>query len=180
MRNRIILMALTTMVLIIAAGCAGPPKKVYFSRPEVQTAVNQAFTARIEPIKLNNPYYVGFQLMIENKSRAAVSIDWERTRYILNGKDHGRFAYKGIDPEAVKSGMPAESIAPGESLSKRIFPMKTIGFLRKRDVPKPGESNFFPGILNNGKHSVMLSVKQGNRELTETLTVQLGSKELSN
>jgi hypothetical protein len=178
MKNRMTITGSLVLAMTLAIGCAGAPKKVYFSQPEVQVASNEVFTARIKPIKLDNPYYVGFELAIENKTTGAISIDWERTRYINNGKDQGRFAYKGIKAEEIKSAMPVESIPSSQILTKRIFPIKTIGFMRKRDVPKPGQSNFFPGILPNGMNSVVLVVRMAERQLREKLSMRFASKQI--
>lgn len=163
-------------VVLIVVGCAGAPQKVYVSQPKVQVASNEAFEARITPLKLDNPFYVAFQLDIRNKTSKPLVIDWNKTRYLHNKKNLGRFAFKGIDPESIKSGIPDEVIGGGQMLSKRISPLKTLAFMRKRDVPKDGQSNFSPGILPNGLNSVSLLIRQADRKWRETLTVRLASK----
>ncbi len=115
-------------------------------------------------------------LTVENRTSGTISIDWDRTRYLYNSKENGRFAFKGIDPTSIKSGMPKENILLGETVSKRIYPMKTVGFMGIREVLKPGQSRFIPGIMPNGNNSVMLIIKHGDREWKETLTVKFGSK----
>jgi hypothetical protein len=166
------------LTVLILAGCAGTsPQKVYTSQPEVQKVSNAAFDAVIHPLKLGNPYYAAFQLEVKNRTRKPLSIDWNRTRYLFNHKDQGRFAFEGIDPESVKSGIPDELIPGGQTLNKNIFPFKTLGFMRGGDVPKPGQSNFFPGILPDGINSVSLVVVQGNREWKEKLSVRFSSKQ---
>jgi hypothetical protein len=168
------------LTVLILSGCAGTsPKKEYTSQPEVQKVSNGAFDAVIHPLKLGNPYYAAFQLEVKNKTRQSLSIDWNRTRYLNNHKDQGRFAFKGIDPESVKSGIPNELIPGGQTLKKNIFPLKTLGFMRGGDVPKSGESNFFPGILPDGINSVLLVVVQENREWKEILSIRFSSKQMA-
>jgi hypothetical protein len=166
------------LALLLLAGCAGAPEKVFISRPEVQKVSNEAFDASIQPLKLDNPFYVAFQLEVRNKTPKPLSIDWNNTRYLHNNQDRGRFVFKGIDPESIKSGIPPETIPGGQKLSKRIHPLKTLGFMRRRDIPKPGQSNFFPGILPNGINSVVLVVNQAERQWKEKLTVHFTSKEI--
>jgi hypothetical protein len=166
------------LALLLLVGCAGVPKKVYISRPEVQKVSNEAFDASIQPLKLSNPFYVVFQLEVQNKTTKPLSIDWNNTRYLYNNVDQGRFVFKGIDPESIKSAIPAEIIPGGQKLSRRIHPLKTLGFMRKRDIPKPGQRNFFPGILPNGINAVVLVVSQGERQWKESLTVRFATKEI--
>ena len=166
------------LAVFLSFGCAGSLKKVYISRPEVQTVSNEAFDARIQPLKLNNPYYVGFQLEVIKKTAKSLSVDWNKTRYLHNGKDLGRFVFKGIDPESIKEGIPKEMIPGSQTLSKRIYPIKALGFMRRREVPKPGQSNFSPGILPNGNNSVSLVIGQGERSWEANLTVRFASKEV--
>ena len=166
------------LAVLLVAGCAGTAKKVYVSQPEVQNVSNTAFDASIQPLKLDNPYYVAFQLKIQNKTAKPLTIDWNKTRYLYNTKDQGRFVFEGVEPESIKSGIPAENLPGGGKLSKPIYPIKTIAFMRKRDFPKKGESNFFPGILPNGVNSVVLVINQGERQWKEKLSVRFTSKEV--
>jgi hypothetical protein len=166
------------LALLLLSGCAGAPKKVYISRPEVQKVSNEAFDASIRPLKLNNPFYVAFLLEVQNRTAKPLTIDWNNTRYLYNNKDQGRFVFKGIDPDAIKAGIPEEIIPGGQKLSKRIHPLKTLGFMRKRDLPKPGQSNFVPGILPNGVNAVVLVVSQAERQWKENLAVRFDAKQI--
>lgn len=166
------------LILILLSGCAATPKTVYVSRPEVLKTSNEIFDVQIKPIKLDNPFYVGFQLTVQNKSADRLSINWDKTHYVFNGKDQGVFVFKGIDPEAVQAGIPKEIINAGETLSKPIYPMNKLGFLSKRDTSKHGRRNFFPGILPNGKNSAFLAIEQGDRRWRELLTFQFNTEQI--
>lgn len=165
-------------ILLLLAGCASTPKMVYVSSPEVLKSSNKIFDVQMKPIKLDNPFYVGFQLTIQNKSATRLSIDWDKTQYVHNGKNQGVFVFKGIDPDSVPSGMPKETIDAGETLSKPIYPIKKLGFLPKREMSKPGGNNFFPGILPNGKNSAFLAIEQGDQRWRELLTFQFSTQQV--
>lgn len=166
------------LILLLFTGCAATPKMVYVSHPKKLKVSNDIFDVQIKPIKLDNPFYVGFQLTIQNKSSARLIIDWGKTHYVFNGKDQGIFVFKGIDPDSVQSGIPKETISAGETLSKPIYPIKMLGFLPKRDRSKPGYRNFIPGILPDGKNSAFLAVEQGDRRWRELLTFQFSTQQI--
>lgn len=167
------------LIGLLLAGCAHSPPVMYFSRPEVRRSSGEAFDAQIEALKLDNPFYVAFQLTVTNKSKAPIGIDWNQTRYLFGSKDYGLFVFKGIDPESVKTGIPVEMIPAGETLSKQISPLKTLGFKGEREVHKPGQSNFYPAILPIGLNSIALVIVQGTRKWKEVLTVQIGTRRIS-
>ena len=171
---RIHLIAISLLFL----GCAHSTPVIYFSRPEVRKVSSEAFDAQIVALKLDNPFYVAFQLTVTNKSSQRLEIDWNKTRYLVGSNDYGLFVFQGIDPESVKSGIPKEPIPAGGTLSKQISPLKTLGFKSRHEVQKPGQSNFYPAILPNGINAVALVVVQGAREWKEVLTVQIGTREV--
>ena len=166
------------LILLLLTGCAATPNTDHASRPEVLKASNEVFDILIRPIKLDNPFFVGFQLTIKNKSSSGLSINWDETHYIHNGKDQGVFVFKGIDPESVAAGIPKETIMAGDMLSRPIYPMKKLGFLRKRDRPKPGQNNFFPGILPNGRNSALVVLEQGDRKWKELMTFRFLTRQI--
>lgn len=175
---RLILGCPLLLILVLLTGCAATPTKDHVSRPQVLKASNEVFDIQIRPIKLDNPFYVGFQLTIKNKSSNGLSIDWDETHYVHNGVDQGVFVFKGIDPKSVNSGIPKETIMAGDTLSRPIYPVKKLGFLRKRDRPKPGQSNFFPGILPNGENSALVAVEQGDRRWKELMTFRFFTRQI--
>jgi hypothetical protein len=158
------------LILVLLGGCAAAPTIDHVSRPEVLETSNAVFEIQLKPIKLDNPFYVGFQLTIKNKSSGDLSIDWDETHYVHNGEDQGVFVFKGIDPKSVSSGIPKETIMAGDTLTRPIYPVKKLGFFRKRDRPKPGQNNFFPGILPNGENAALVAVEQGDRRWKELMS----------
>ena len=157
-------------------GCAHKAPVVYVSQPEICKASNEAFNVQIEVLKLENPFYVAFQMTLTNKSKKPLVIDWERIRYIHQGKNYGRFIFEGITPESVKSGIPPEIIPAGETMSKLIMPLKTLAFKSKSEKIEQGQSNFYPGILPNGRSTVGLVVTQEKSEWKVPLTVVISTR----
>lgn len=157
------------VLLLILEGCAHKAP-VYVSQPEICKASNEVFDVQIETLKLENPFYVAFHIILTNKSEKPIAIDWERTRYIHEGKSYGRIIFPGIKPESIKSGIPSDIIPAGETLSKRLMPLKTLAFRSKSEKLNVGQSNFYPGILPNGKNTVGLVVIQEKMEWNVPLT----------
>jgi hypothetical protein len=165
------------IILLLLSGCARSMSVVYYSRPETIRASNDAFDAQIESLKLNNPFYVAFQLTIFNKSDKPLELDWNRTRYLHGGKDYGVFVFSGIDPESIKMGIPNEVIPAGKTFSRQIMPLKTLAYRSRKEVYKIGQSRFFPSVLPNGNNTVALFMVQGTRQWKELLTVRIGTRE---
>lgn len=166
------------LILLLILGCSHPKSVVYFSRPEIRKASTEAFDARIAALKLDNPFYVAFHLTVANKSSNLIEIDWNKTRYLHSGKDYGLFGFQGIDPESIKTGIAKEAVPVGETLSKEIMPLKTLAYRDEDETLKPGQSNFYPGILPNGVNTVLLVVTQGAREWKVPLSFQIGTREM--
>jgi hypothetical protein len=162
-------------LLLIFPGCAKAPV-VYVSQPEICKASEEAFNVQIETLKLENPFYVAFQLTLTNTSDKPLEIDWDRTRYIHEGKSYGRLIYPGIAPESVKSGIPKEIVPAHETLSKSIMPLKTLAFRSKSEAIRPGQSNFYPGILPKGRNTVSLVITQQGKEWNVPLTVKIATR----
>jgi hypothetical protein len=173
----------TYMLLVVAlglvwSGCAPKKQYVFTSRPTAQNVSNAIFDARIEPIKDNNPYFVGFRLTVKNKTSEPLEINWNKTRYLHNATDQGELVYRGIKPETVKTGIPNDIIPAQGELMKHISPLVTVGFTPVRYSAGPGHPTFVPGALPRGKNSVMLTVEQSGRENQGIMTVQILAKEI--
>lgn len=175
---KLILGCILLPMLLLFTGCAATPTTDHVSRPEVLKASNEVFDIMIRPIKLENPFFVGFRLTIKNNSSISLSIIWDETHYVHNGKDQGVFVFKGIDPESVATGIPKETIMAGDTLTRTIYPIKKLGFFRKRDRPKPGQNNFFPGILPNGKNSAWVALEQEDRKWKELMTFRFLTRQI--
>ena len=110
---KIVLSVMIGIVLTIGPGCA-PAKKVWVSYPMVQSTYKPYYNARLEPLTRNHDFFVSFRLTLSNKTDKNLAIDWNKTRYIHNGRTRGGFVFKGIKPEDVKnSTIPSDTILAG-------------------------------------------------------------------
>ena len=112
-------------ILMVGTGCA--PTLVASSTPQIRAAENSFCSVQFEPLKNGNNFFAGFRLEITNKTRKDLEIDWNKTRYLLNGSDGGVFVFVGIRPEDIRnSTIPPDIIPAGHSFSKRISPHRLL------------------------------------------------------
>ena len=157
-------------------GCATP--KNWTSKPVIQTTDNPTFSAKIEPLKMDNPFYVSFRLLVVNNTGENWEIDWNRTRYIFNGRMYGGFVFKGIDPEDIKNKTIPHDILPGTgTFEKVIFPTKLLARAPLRPKSQSaGGAAISPGMLPTGENGIMLVVKKGSKEIVERMTLTIEEK----
>jgi len=163
-------------VLTIATGCA--PTLVSISTPEIQTIENSHYTAQLEPLAEGKNYFAGFRLKVMNKTGKDLEIDWNKTRYLYNGRDIGVFAFSGIQPGDIKNlTIPPDIIPAGHSFSKEITPLKLLA-----REPLTGKSNqagkITSGPIPNGKNGIFLFIRQNGNQIKEKMTVNITEKTL--
>ncbi len=165
--------------LFMAAGCV-TTKKIWTSHPVAQKAANPAYEARLEPVTKGHDFYVMFKLEITNKSDKNLEIDWNRTRYLYNGRSHGIFVFKGIDPKTVKTAIPLDIIPPGVTFSKEIAPLKLVAWAPIKDNSvKAGQVGISPGVLPAGQNGVFLVLIQDGKKIVTKMTVKITEKEVA-
>lgn len=176
--KRIVLGLMIGIVLTTGLGCA-TAKKVWVASPVVQTTDNSYYNARMEPITRGHDFFVSFRLVINNKTDKDLTIDWNKTRYIRNGRIYGGFVFKGIKPEDVKnSTIPKDTILAKATFSKEISPYKLLARAPVRDHSKGiAESAIQPGILPNGKNGILLVVRLNGKEIVEKIELDIVEKE---
>ncbi len=168
---RIALIVIIGLALTMGVGCA--TSKVWISSPVAQTAGNPYYEAKIEPLKSVNKFFVSFLLVVTNKTDKNLEVDWNKTRYIYNGRTHGVFVFDGIRPEDIKSlTIPADTIVSGQNFSKTISPFKLLARapIKDRYTDKPIIS---PGIMPNGKNGIHLVIRQNGKEIIEKISVNI-------
>ena len=161
------------LALTISTGCA--PTKVWISSPEIQTAGNPYYEARLEPVTGKYSFFISFHLTVTNKSNKNLIINWNKTRYIHNGRRAGVFVFRGIKPEDIKNlTIPHDIIPAGDIFSKVISPYKLSALAPIRDSSKAkAESRIIPGIIPNGKNGILLVVRQNGKEVVELMSVSI-------
>lgn len=153
-------------LLLIGVGCATKP--VWKSEPNTRQVENEYFYATMSPIFMFDGYK-GFLITILNKSASNIEVLWNKTFYLYNGERNGDFMLEGMRFSDRKKTKPHDIIVSGRLFSMEIFPSRLaeLSSLAKawiRDSMKPGE---------NGIH---LTVKVGQKEMTEKLTLNFSEK----
>jgi len=161
------------LALTMITGCA--PAKVWISSPEIQTAGNLYYEARLEPVTGKYSFFISFHLTVTNKSSKNLKINWNKTHYIHNGRRYGVFVFRGIKPEDIKNlTIPHDIIPAGETFSKVISPYKLLARAPIRDSSKnKAESSIMAGIIPNGKNGILLIVSQNGKEVVEQMSVSI-------
>lgn len=178
MEREIILTVVIGFAISVGNGCA--PVTVSVSDPAIQVAANSYYEAQFEPLKQGYRSFVAFRLTVTNKTGKELQIDWNKTRYLFNGKPHGLYVFRGIEPEAIKYRTIApDIIPPREVFTKIIAPQKLIAYATIREQHKlgPGESALSGGPIPAGKSGIRLVVKLNGEEIGERLTVDIAEVE---
>ncbi len=160
-------------ILFVFTGCA--PAKVWISSPVVQATGNQYYEVQLEPLTSGHKFFVSFRLSVTNRTGKNFEIDWNKTRYIHNGRRYGVFVFKGIKPEDIRNlTIPPDIIPAGDTFSKVISPYK---LLARPPIRDPGveatESSIYPGILPTGENGILLVVRQNGKEVVEQMSVSI-------
>jgi len=160
------------LLLLFLAACV--PAKTWISNPATQQVQNTDFNAQLTPLKRDKEHFVSFRLFIDNKTGRNLKIDWNQTRYLLNGKPYGKVVFPDIDPASIKKSIPLSIIPAGSTFSKEFFPLKLIAFapMREKILDKEGQG-LYPGPLPEGKNSIDLRIYKGDRLMRQRITVDI-------
>jgi len=163
------------LLFIMLTACA-PERgaRNWTSIPSVRAGENRVFDARLEPLKQDKQFFVSFRLDIMNKTGRTLTIDWNKTRYVHNGRAGGPFVFKGIDPKTIRNAIPPDTIGPGETFSREIFPAGLVAFtpMREEVLDRKGRG-LFPGPLPAGRNGIHLVVVYNGEEIVQKLTVEI-------
>lgn len=174
---KILLVTMIGIVLTMGIGCT-TAKKAWISSPGIQSSGNPYYTARLEPLTKDHKFFVSFRLMVSNKTGKSLAVDWNKTRYIHNGRTRGVFVFQGISPDDIKnSTIPSDIIPAGERFAKVISPYKLLArgpiSDRSKGITAP---NMYPGIMPNGENGILLVVRQNGKEISEKMTLNIEEK----
>jgi hypothetical protein len=158
-----ILVAIAGVLMIVGSGTTQPAVRALAT--EAATATNAAFVARLEPICRNT--CSGFVLVIENKTDKDLEIDWNRTLFLDNGTTRGGFMFEGVVFRDRNNPKPPDIVFEKNRFSKMIWPNNLVEFTSGR------YGGWSHNDLPLGTVGVYLTVRQGQNELRERLTVTL-------
>ena len=165
-----------TWVLAVFAlvGCAAAPVD-WQSRPGVSQVQGPAFDVFFEPVKGDRTFFSAFRLTVVNKAEETLAVDWNRTRYLYDGKNAGAFAFKGIFPEQIKSGsVESDIVEPGAQLTKTIAPVRLVAFapMGAKGVGV-AEKGLRAGKLPDGDNGIFLVLSSSSRTFRTELFVHI-------
>ncbi len=171
------------VVFLFLTGCATVP--VYTSDPTTQTVENDLFVMELEPhLAPGKNYFDSFRYVFVNKSDTNLEIDWQNTFYLKNGARFGRWAKDELTIEDIqeKREQPRVEVAPGNTLSGLIYPMKLIAkrsttALVPTDIARD-EPFKRRGIIPESDSGMLLTVRQGDRVIREKLTCRITITEM--
>ena len=170
---------ITSVVLMILLAPACKQRNVWMSTPIHQTLNSRSFDVGLQPVKKNADYFNWFRLTVKNKTAGDLEIDWNRTRYIHNGKDAGLFIFEGVVPESVKnSTIPTAVIPAGSTLTRDIAPFRLIAFapLREQtiDTERP---NITAGVIPEGENGLRLVILQSGKVARPRISVEIKTRD---
>ena len=178
MEKEIIFTVVIGFTISMGAGCASV--MVSKSDPAIQVATNPYYEVKLEPMKQGLRSFVAFRLTVTNKTKNQLQIDWNKTRYLFNGRQRGLYVFRGIDPEAIKNlTIAPDTISPQQVFTKIIAPQKLIAYVPIKDQHKLDldESAFSGGPIPAGENGILLVVRMNGKEIRERLTVDIAEVE---
>lgn len=173
---KMVFILMSGFMLTMPTGCA--PTLVSISTPEIQTVENSFYTAQFEPLAEDKNFFDSFRLKVLNKTRKDLEIDWNKTRYIYNGRDIGVFVFVGIQPEKIKNlTIPPDIIPAGQSFEKDITPLKLLA--REPLTGKGAKAGkITPGPIPKGENGIFLFIRQNGNTIKEKITVKITEKKV--
>ena len=166
--------ALSVVILLcILAGCT--TTQVWTSVPQVSEYGGSYCKVLFEPLTKEHAFYVLFRLEVANKTKKGLRIDWNKTRYLLNGRSHGGFVFEGIDPQNISNlTIPDDIVPAGGTFSKEIAPYRMLARAPLRIKERSeGEEVIKPGPLPAGENGIFLVIRQNGQELSDKVTVKI-------
>ena len=164
----------TGFTISMSIGCA--PVMVSMSDPAIKTASNPYYETQLEPLKQGLRSFVVFRLTVTNKTETELQIDWNKTRYLFNGRPHGLYVFRGIEPEAIKDRTIApDIISPRDTFTRIIAPQELLAYVpfREQDRLSPDESAISGGPIPAGENGILLVVRKNGEEISEKLAVRM-------
>jgi len=172
----------TAMILWLAAtavlaGCGSatrPP--AWTAQPAAQGVIRPDYRIEFRPVKAGKDFYAAFIVDITNTGGKTLTVNWQASRYLHDGKPRGRFMFAGLTPDAIRGALPPDTIPPAERLEKEIWPIQLVAMAPYRESGvKAADSGFSKGVIPPGENGIRLVLKIGAKTVTETLSVRIRS-----
>jgi len=155
-------------------------QRIWISSPGHQTLNGGPYDIVLEPLKQEADFFNWFRLTVKNKTTLDMEVDWNRTRYIHNGKEAGPFVFAGVVPESVRNGtVPGALIPAGTTFVRDIIPFKLIAFTPLRDQTIDTEQrNILPGLIPEGENGVSLIILQNGKRARARVSVNIEARKI--
>lgn len=175
MPTKIVFVMLTC--ILVLTGCAASIG-VWSSDPIAEQVENPYFRATVKPEKDQSGFFTMFHIEVTNKTEENLDLDWNESRYLLQGKTADRLVFEGVDPEDLKRGsIPMEKIAPGQTVIKNIGPFRFVSFAPNRYKSGEAEASRISfGPLPEGYNGVQLVIRTVDKAIVEDLQMRLSSQ----
>ena len=150
-----------------------PPVEIYSSKPEIQRISNDYFAAELEPqLKKSQGFFSTFHFVLTNNTNQELSLDWENSFYLLNGRRNGLFLWEGVTWDALKEirSQPLVLVAPGSTFTEVIFPAALVG---RASAMTKGTVQYTQGALPEGENGIELVVRQDGKVIREKMVVTI-------
>jgi hypothetical protein len=170
------MVSVSVVLSFLVSACATTPVPVgERANPAVQTLENASYRIAFEPKKMDGNFFRIFLLTVQNKGAGDIEIDWNRTRYLYEGKEAAGFVFQGITPADVSAGaIPSDVVPAGGTFFREIAPHRLIAFAPIRDKSVvPGESGISAGPLPGGKNGISLTLRKDGKEIRERLEISI-------
>jgi len=169
-RARLFCCTLVILVTVTLSTC-GTTRQTWKSEPEHQRLSNDYVDVELSPV-CDQGGCQAFQLSVSNKTDQIIEINWNKSIYISHDTPARGFMLTGTTFHDKDKPKPPVVIQPHSSHSETIWPSVLAYSLR-------GQMKWVKhGIMDRGEHGLNLSLKRGDKEMSERLTVMLSVEEL--
>jgi hypothetical protein len=169
---------LLAITFLVFTGCATVP--IYTSDPTTQIVENDLYRVELEPhLASGKNYFDSFRFVFVNKSDRILEMDWKNTFFLKNGVKFGRFGMEEFTVDQLEETRehPRVAIAPGETVSTLIFPLRLIAKRNWTDVSRD-EIAKQVGIIPESESGMLLTVRDSERVMREKLVCRIAITEM--
>ena len=163
--------SLLLFAFLLAGAVSCAPTRIWTSTPTFATADTGNYSLQFMPLTNDKNFIQQFRLLVTNRGKTELEIDWTATRYLLNGRPHGGFIFEGIDETNINNP-PSDFVAPGETLMKVIAPVRLIAF-KPYDSDFKDQPNFSTGPVPEGLNGIALVLRLDGKASREQLNVKV-------
>ena len=168
--QRIVLVLMAAVIV----SCSARAKFISKSDPETAKLDRGDYLIEVSAIKKDFVHHNMFMLTVSNKGRAPLSIDWNQSGWFINGKEAGRFVFKGIDPADIRENRVSDTIIrPDQSETMEIAPLKLIAWIPLKYKTDRSGRAISAGMLPKGDHTVHLVLTQNGTTINEKLDITI-------